>query len=421
MIHCWLDYQKFSPRLPVESIVTRLSFANDARNPHRLFHEKSLSTLKPAMIHRRTFLSLASAAAVTSWERANAVSASLAASPASSADIEWADVRDWGIEGKGFEQTEAYFDRLPSQAKGRVPDSVWGLSKHSAGMMVRFQTDSPEIHVDFSLTSANLAMPHMPATGVSGLDLYARDESGQWKWVAVFPPKAQSTIGPLIQGLPAGLRDYSIYLPLYNGTERLKIGVPKGSPFHTIAPRTQKPLVFYGTSITQGACASRPGMPHPAILGRRLDIPTVNLGFSGSGRMDLSLASLIGEIDAAVYVVDCLPNMTAEEVQERTIPFIHQLRARKPDVPILLVEDRSYSGAWLIESQRERNRTSRIAFQEQFQRLRESGATNIALLAGDSLLGEDKDDTTDGSHPSDLGFLRHANAFEPALRKLLNL
>jgi len=162
-------------------------------------------------------------------------------------------------------------------------------------------------------------------------------------------------------------------------------------------------------------------MPHPAILGRRLDIPTVNLGFSGSGRMDLSLASLIGEIDAAVYVVDCLPNMTAEEVQERTIPFLHQLRAIKPDVPILLVEDRSYSGAWLIESQRERNRTSRIAFQEQFQRLRESGATNIALLEGDSLLGEDKDDTTDGSHPSDLGFLRHANAFEPALRKLLNL
>jgi len=263
-------------------------------------------------------------------------------------------------------------------------------------------------------------MPHMPATGVSGLDLYARDESGQWKWVSVLPPAAQADVRALVQGLPEGLRDYAIYLPLYNGTDRLKIGVPKGSSFQTVAPRNQKPIVFYGTSITQGACASRPGMPHPAILGRRLDIPTVNLGFSGSGRMDLSLSVLIGEINAAAYVVDCLPNMTAEEIRERTIPFIHQLRASQPRVPILLVEDRSYSGAWLIESQRERNRTSRLAFQEQFRRLRDAGTEKIRLLAGDSLLGEDRDDTTDGSHPSDLGFLRHANAFEPALRELIN-
>lgn len=373
------------------------------------------------MIHRRSFLGLASAASVTSWSLSFATTASPAASILSSSELEWVDVRDWGVEGKGFDQTEAYFDRLPAQAKGNVPDSVWGLSKHSAGMMVRFQTDAPEIHVDFALTSANLAMPHMPATGVSGLDLYARDESGQWKWVAVFPPKSQATIGALVQGLPEGLRDYAIYLPLYNGTERLKLGVPKGTTFHTVAPRTEKPIVFYGTSITQGACASRPGMPHPAILGRRFDRPTINLGFSGSGRMDLSLASLMEEIDAAVYVVDCLPNMTADEVNARTTPFIHQLRTSRPNVPILLVEDRSYSGAWLLESQRERNRTSRIAFQEQFQRLRDAGDEKINLLAGDSLLGDDRDDTTDGSHPSDLGFLRHANAFEPALRKLLNL
>ncbi|MFN7626748.1 MAG: SGNH/GDSL hydrolase family protein [Pirellula sp.] len=371
------------------------------------------------MIQRRTFLGLASAASVSPWVFGSEAPASLAESVSFSSEFQWADVQDWGVEGKAFEQTEAFFDRLPAKAKGNVPDSVWGLSKHSAGMMVRFQTDAPEIHVDFALTSANLAMPHMPATGVSGLDLYARDESGQWKWVAVFPPKSQTTIGALVQGLPAGNRDYAIYLPLYNGTERLKLGVPKGSSFQTVAPRNDKPIVFYGTSITQGACASRPGMPHPAILGRRLDLPTVNLGFSGSGRMDLSLASLMSEVDAAVYVVDCLPNMTAEEVNARTIPFIHQLRASRPTVPILLVEDRSYSGAWLIESQRERNRTSRIAFQEQVRRLRDAGDEKINLLLGDSLLGDDRDDTTDGSHPSDLGFLRHANAFEPALRKLL--
>jgi len=90
----------------------------------------------------------------------------------------WEDVRDWGVEGRGFNDTEAYFDRLPARAKGVVRDDVWGLSRHSAGMMVRFRTDASEIHVDYGVTSSNLAMPHMPATGVSGLDLYASDTDG---------------------------------------------------------------------------------------------------------------------------------------------------------------------------------------------------------------------------------------------------
>jgi lysophospholipase L1-like esterase len=161
-------------------------------------------------------------------------------------------------------------------------------------------------------------------------------------------------------------------------------------------------------------------MAHTSILGRRLDHPVINLGFSGSGTMDLPIAELLGEIDAAVYIIDCLPNMTADDVRQRTVPFISKLRSLQPSTPILLVEDRSYSGSWLIHSQRERNIASRTALAEEMSRLRELQVKYLYYLGGESLLGADRDDTTDGSHPSDLGFQRHADAFEPALRSLLS-
>lgn len=334
--------------------------------------------------------------------------------------LTWHDVCDWGVEGKGWTETEKYFDRLPAKAKGVVRDPVWSLSRHSAGMLVRFSTNAATISTDHTVTSSNLAMPHMPATGVSGLDLYARDDQGSWKWVSVSRPSAQQMKGPLIEGLDPGERDFSIYLPLYNGTESLLIGVPEGASFTPIEPRQEKPIIFYGTSITHGACASRPGMPHPAILGRRLNRPVINLGFSGNGRMEQEVADLLAELDPAVYVVDCLPNMAGPEVAERTEPLVNTIRKARPETPIVLVEDRTYPNAPWIKSRRDRHEGSRAAFQNAFQNLKQQGVGKLYYLEGEKLLGPDRDDTTDGSHPSDLGFYRQADALEPVLREALS-
>ena len=334
-------------------------------------------------------------------------------------ELQWHDVRDWGVEGRGFDDTEKYFDRLPARARGVVREAVWNLSRHSAGMMVRFQTDATSIHADYAVTSKNLAMPHMPATGVSGLDLYARDDDGSWKWVAVVRPTAQQMTTKLVDGLRPGTREYAIYLPLYNGTESLRIGVLKSDRFKPLAPRDQKPIVFYGTSITHGACASRPGMPHPAILGRRLDRPVINLGFSGNGRMEKEVGQYLIELDPQVYVIDCLPNMTANQITERTEPLVKQLRAEHPEVPIVLVEDRTYSSSWIRPSQQQRNKTSREAFKAAYQRLLDAGTDLLHYVDGESLLASNRDDTTDGSHPSDLGFFNQANAIEPVLRNAI--
>ncbi len=340
---------------------------------------------------------------------------------ASKDDLVWHDVREWGVEGKGFNDTERYFDRLPSRAKGKVRDAVWSLSRHSAGMLTRFETDAPAIHVRYSLLSGSLALPHMPATGVSGVDLYARDEDGEDRWLGVSFPTAQQVNAQLANGIDprSGGRLFTAYLPLYNGTETLEFGVPRGASFKPVAPRKEKPIFFYGTSIMHGACASRPGMSISAILGRRFDRPTINLGFSGNGRMEAEVGAFLTELDPAIYCIDCLPNMGAKDVAERTEPLVRQLRAARPDTPILLVEDRTFTNAEFLKARRDHHAASRAALRQAYEKLRADGVKRLGYLRGDIQLGKDGEAATDGSHPNDLGMVRYADAYEPAIRRLL--
>lgn len=335
----------------------------------------------------------------------------------------WYDIRLLGMEGQGWTtDLKAPYDRLPAKAEGKAPASVWGLSHHSAGLAVRFVTDARTIQARWTLIKPELAMPHMPATGVSGLDLYVKD-SGNWRWLSVGQPRAQTNTVALVSGLPAGEREYMLYLPLYNGVSIVELGIDKGAFLAIADPRPEthrKPILFYGTSITQGGCASRPGMVHTAILGRHLNYPVINLGFSGSGRMEAEMADLLAEVDPAVYVLDCLPNMDAKAVSERVVPFVKKLRAAHPQTPILLVEDRTYSNSFLISGSHQRNQTNRAALEKAYQTLLADGIQHLAYLHGEKLLGADGEDTVDGSHPTDLGFLRQAEAMEPALKKLLN-
>lgn len=334
----------------------------------------------------------------------------------------WFDVRLLGVEGQGWTDLKAPFDRLPKKAEGKVPPSVWNLSQQSAGLAVRFVTDAEAIQARWTLTSANLAMPHMPATGVSGLDLYVKDAQGQWRWLSVGQPKAQTNTVALVSGLPPGEREFLLYLPLYNGVTSVEIGIDKGKSLALADPRPEaqrKPILFYGTSITQGGCASRPGMVHTAILGRKMNRPVINLGFSGSGRMEPALAELLAEVDVGVYVLDCLPNMAAAEVTERVVPFVKRLRAAHPETPILLVEDRSYTNSFLLAGPRERNTSSRIELKKAYETLNAEGIKHLGYLEGEHLLGDDGEGTVDSSHPTDLGFLRQADAFQPAIAALL--
>jgi len=237
--------------------------------------------------------------------------------------------------------------------------------------------------------------------------------------VQVTRPSAQKVEATLISGLAPGLREYAAYLPLYNGIESLEIGVPAGAKFEGLAPRTEKPIIFYGTSITHGACASRPGMVHTAILGRRFDRPVVNLGFSGNGRMDAAVGALLTEIDAAAFVIDCLPNMGPADVAAKCIPLVKQLRAARPHTPIVLVEDRRYTNDWITPAKSKFHDENHAALRKAYEQLLKDGITGLHYIGGDHLYGDDSEGATDASHASDLGFMRQADIFEPILRSIL--
>jgi len=337
-------------------------------------------------------------------------------------ELVWVEAHTLGVEGQGWSEVKSPFDRLPAKAEGVVRAPVWSLSRHSAGMAARFVTDATSISARWTLTSPNLAMPHMPATGVSGIDLYVKTEEG-WRWLGIGKPSAKTTTATLISGLSPGTREYMIYLPLYNGVTKVEVGVPGKSVIKKAPPRPegkQRPILFWGTSITHGACATRPGSTHSAILGRWYDRPIVNLGFSGNGKMEPEVAKLVAELDAAVFVIDCLPNIGAAEVAARTKPLVKILREAHPQTPIVLAEDRTYANAFLIPSKEQRNRTSRVALKKAFDELQDEGVEKLYYIRGDTQLGADGEDTVDSSHPNDLGFMRMAEAFDKVLKPLLS-
>ena len=342
--------------------------------------------------------------------------------------LSWHDVIQWGVEGRAWEEQPRarYFDRLPAAAEVETRAlldfyghfSVWDMSRCSAGMVVRFRTDGTAIHVHYRLKNADLALPHMPATGVSGVDLYARDAEGHWRYIMGSKPTSQDVNMEVIAGLLSGDREFALYLPLYNGVEFLKIGVPAGSNFYGLAPRP-KPVVFYGTSITQGGVASRPGICHTAILGRRLDRPVLNLGFSGTGRMDPVIGRFLTQVESAVLVIECCGNMQPEQIRERCVPLVKQLRAAQPDTPIVLVEDRGFPNAWIVPAKADDNRANHMALHEAYETLRDDRVPALAYIQGHALYGTDSEGSTDNSHANDLGFMRMADVMEPTLREAL--
>ena len=338
---------------------------------------------------------------------------------------QWKEARELCIEGKGWHDTERPFDRLPLRAKEQVREVVWNLSRCAAGLTVRFETDASEIRVRWEVEDDCLATPYCPLFACSGLDLYARTDGGPWRWVSVSGDLQQRRGDVLLNqwgaALSPGRREYLLYLPLVNPVRALEIGVPAEATLATVVPRAEKPIICYGTSIVHGMGVSRAGMTYLAMLARRLDYPVLNLGFNGNALMEPEMAELLAELDAAVYIIDALPNMEARLVTERAETFIRRLSAANPGIPIVLVEDRSYPGGWLASDLAASNATRRTAFKQVYARLLLAGVGPLRYLEGDGLLGIDGDGTSDGSHPNDLGAARMADALEPLLRPLIGL
>lgn len=328
----------------------------------------------------------------------------------------WVSIGKLGLEGVGWDQRQHPFDRLPAKAKGKVTAAVWGLSQQSAGLHVRFRSNATSIKVKWHLRF-NKTLNHMAPTGVQGLDLYIKEAPG-WRWAAVGRPTQVANEATLLTNLPATEKEYMLYLPLYDGVDSVSVGVETGATLRPAPAREKKPLFFYGTSILQGACASRPGMAYPSIIGRRLDRETVNLGFSGNGKMDLAIAALLAETEAALYVLDCLPNMQPEDVHAKTMEFIKVLRAARPLTPILLVENIHYADEWIKPELAAKIKAKNTHYRQAYEDLKKAGIKDLHYLDNKHLTPPDAEGAVDGVHLTDYGFMHLADKIGQKIKKI---
>ena len=326
------------------------------------------------------------------------------------------------IEGRASAGAVANpYDRFPAKMQPLVREVLWSKSQQSTGLIIKFRTNAASVHVRYKVNGER-AFEHMPATGVSGLDLYALNQNGSWEWTGATYIFAD-TIRYFYDALsPDGEREYNLYLPLYNKVEWLEIGVPQQASFTPIPLKTEKPLVVYGTSIAQGGCASRPGMAWTAILGRRTKMPMVNLGFSSNGLLEKPVVDLLLEVDAAVYILDCLPNLVlslpAEEIKKRLLETVRTIRKQKPGIPIVLTEHADANiNVMNTRDDHMFKQVNQLGYTT-FKELKAEGIKGLYFLSAKKI-GLNNESTVDGSHPNDQGMERYANAYERLIRKIL--
>ncbi|MEX0360381.1 MAG: SGNH/GDSL hydrolase family protein, partial [Allomuricauda sp.] len=216
-------------------------------------------------------------------------------------------------------------------------------------------------------------------------------------------------------------REYQLFLPLYNEIASLEIGIEDGSYLNPLPIRKEKPIVAYGTSICQGACASRPGMAWTNILERRLDRSIINLGFSGNGRLEPELIDLMTEIDAKLYILDCLPNLSPnrDNTQLLVLNAVKRLKEKRPHTPIILTAHVGYADDFANQENKDQYIPLNEDLENAFNQLKSEGYTDVFLLAKDSI-GLGFDSFVDIIHPNDYGMLQYADAYEQLIREILN-
>ncbi len=344
------------------------------------------------------------------------------------AETKWMELPNAQLEIDGlpwFGENHGEFYRLPERLKDTFRPPVWGLAKSPSGGRIRFRTDSPVIQIRVEYPKPP-DMRNMHAFGQSGIDLYA---DGVYASSAISdkeakPDKVYEHKFFDLSKRPRVMRDIVVYLPLYMPAKVLSIGLEDDAKVEKAKPfAVAKPVVFYGTSITQGGCASRSGMSYQAILGRKLNLDFVNLGFSGNGKGEPEVAKAVAELDPSVFVLDfSANNESVESVRAVYAPFVETLRAKHPDTPIVCISLIATSGEVYNDQTRLLRRGMREVISGVVKSRIAAGDSHISFIDGTDLLGFSQlDGVVDGTHPNDLGFQWMADGISSRLREILHL
>ncbi|MBQ0083608.1 MAG: hypothetical protein KBS52_02430 [Clostridiales bacterium] len=330
-------------------------------------------------------------------------------------EIVWYDIRrsPFRIYGLFAPETEPRFHRLPAQTVKYCNERVTLIENHTAGGRISFKTDSPFIQLKVSCPEI-FKMNNMALSGSAGFDVFCR-KNGEFSHIyCLRPADCTQNEWQAFCKTPPGTNDLMLYFPLYNAVENVYIGLKKGSSLESGDDyETQKPIVFYGSSITQGAAASRPAMSYEALISHRYNLNYINLGFSGCAHGEKAIAEYIASLDISAFVLDYDHNASGPEHLIKThSQFYKTIRKAKPDIPIIVVS-----------RPRPIREEMRLVIKQTYLDALESGDKNIAFIDGETLFAGDHytECTVEGCHPNDLGFYRMSQVIGNQLEKMLNL
>ncbi|MBI89740.1 MAG: hydrolase [Candidatus Marinimicrobia bacterium] len=311
------------------------------------------------------------------------------------------------------------FQRLPQEFKGILRPDLWELSENSAGVSFSFKSDSSRMVIKWSIKN-DVKMNHMPNSGIKGVDLYHKYNES-WSYVNTGIPTGVDNEQVLFSGFSRKLRDYRVYLPLYDTVTQIQIGIDDGAGFDFISEsKPENTVVFYGTSLTQGGCVSRPGLAYTNIISRELNLDCINLGFSGNGHLETVIAEIISEIDVRLYVVECMANINKDVIKSNTLSVINIIRKNpmNENSDIVFFEqcivDQNSPDVSTIREIEEKNRE----LNRQIFSASEYGKNKLHVISQKGCIDEDSDSTVDGIHYNDIGSRRHADYFMKKMKEL---
>lgn len=336
--------------------------------------------------------------------------------------MQWIDFPDNRIQICGlnwFDKTAPKLQRFPDCYQNDLPEAVFNSGKQTAGVRLRFQTDTTtlSIRAKYPKLSPRTNMTQFTARGIS---TYVNGRC----WSARIPEAENGEAElSLFNNVPRVMREVCLYLPLYGPIDILAIGTDENAKFATPTSfALDKPILFYGTSITQGGCASRPGLSYQGMLGRKYNIDYFNFGFSGRGKCEPEVATVLTKTAPSCFVIDAGQNNTVEELQERYRPFIDILRQAHPNIPLLATTPIFYNAELWSQTHIQTVTQKRQIISDTIWNRMGEGDLNLHLLEAKDYLGDTfTDGAVDGGHPNDLGFAHMADTLGQKLAQILNL
>jgi len=331
--------------------------------------------------------------------------------------LTFTDARELTLIGK-VHATDPFFHRIDTAAFPDIPSVVKRLLTHSAGLALSFETTSSRIAVKWC-TGPQGPGNNMTAIAQEGMDLYIKRD-GIWQYAGVARPSHHDCNEfTTVQHLAPGIKECLLYLPLYDETLSVEVGVDSGTRISAKPNPFKKNILIYGSSIVHGASASRPGLAYPARLSRQTGYNFINLGVSGSAKMEAAVAEMIASMPADAYILDCVPNSSPEQVTERTANLVQTIRAKHPDAPIIAIQSIIREGGNFDSAIARRVAMQNENFLREINRLQRNDNL-LYLITAENLIGNDHEGTTDGTHPNDLGFDRMLQKIRPAVLEILD-